>query len=419
MTFINTLKKRWPIVLLILGFIAILLIIVNHYSVRTYSPEEEYIEIPEPMTIYGIAVDSFDIEHYTITSGQNLSVILTKLGVPGNEMETLVQKAAAIFDLRKIIAGNSYITFSTAGEDPKLQYLVYEHNLTDYMVFGLKDSLYVEMGKKVIDIDTTSVTGTINSSLWNTLAKQGDDPFLAVEISEVFAWVIDFYAIQKGDSFNIIYERRSIDGEYVGHGRVLAAYFNHMSKDFYAFYFEQDSVGEYFDEQGQSVRREFLKAPLRFSRISSRFSNSRLHPILRIRRPHHGVDYAAPTGTPVQTIGNGTVIQANYSRGAGRIVKVRHNSVYTTVYMHLSKFGKGIKPGAHVTQGDVIGYVGSSGLSTGPHLDFRVYRNGSPMDPLKLESPPAEPVKEKYKAQYEEHMTQWKGMLEKAGKGGL
>lgn len=419
MTFINTLKKRWPLVLLVLGFIVILLIIVNHYSVRPYSPEEEYIEIPEPKTIYGIAVDSFDIEHYTITSGQNLSVILTKLGVPGNEMEALVQKAGAIFDLRKIIAGNSYIAFSTAGEDPKLQYLVYEHNLTDYLVFGLKDSLYVELGKKVIDVDTTSVTGTINSSLWNTLAKQGDDPFLAVEISEVFAWVIDFYAIQKGDSFNIIYERRSIEGEYVGHGRVLAAYFNHMSKDFYAFYFEQDSVGEYFDEQGQSVRREFLKAPLRFSRISSRFSNSRLHPILRIRRPHHGVDYAAPTGTPVQTIGNGTVIQANYSRGAGRIVKVRHNSVYTTVYMHLSKFGKGIKPGAHVTQGDIIGYVGSSGLSTGPHLDFRVYRNGSPMDPLKLESPPAEPVKEKYKAHYEEHMKRWKAELEKAGNGGM
>jgi murein DD-endopeptidase MepM/ murein hydrolase activator NlpD len=191
-----------------------------------------------------------------------------------------------------------------------------------------------------------------------------------------------------------------VEERMIGIDRILAARFNHNGKDFYAYHFVQDGKGMYFDENGQSLQRSFLKAPLKFSRISSRFSKSRLHPILRIRRPHYGVDYSAPKGTPVVALGNGRVTEAGFKGGYGRYIAIRHNSVYTTTYAHLSGYAKGIRAGANVSQGQVIGYVGSSGLSTGPHLDFRVYKNGSPTDPLKLESPPSTPVEEKNMPMY-------------------
>jgi murein DD-endopeptidase MepM/ murein hydrolase activator NlpD len=209
----------------------------------------------------------------------------------------------------------------------------------------------------------------------------------------MYAWTVDFFGLQPGDHFTVVYDELYVDTLSVGLGRIHAASFNHVGKELLAIPYMQDSVETYFDAEGNSLRRAFLKAPLRFSRISSRFSGSRLHPILKIRRPHYGVDYAAPVGTPVYAIGDGRVIMAGYQSGAGRIVKVRHNGVYTSTYMHLNGFGKGIAAGKYVMQGELLGYVGSSGLSTGPHLDFRVTRNGSPIDPLKMESPPVDPIK--------------------------
>ena len=195
-----------------------------------------------------------------------------------------------------------------------------------------------------------------------------------------------------------------IDSQSIGLGKIYGAYFNHAGKEFYAIPFMQDSVESYFDEEGNSLRRSFLKAPLRFSRISSRYSKSRFHPILRIRRPHLGVDYAAPSGTPVQAVGDGVIIKAGYYGGAGRMVKIKHNSVYTTAYLHLSRFTKQVKVGAYVKQRDIIGFVGSSGLSTGPHLDFRFWRNGHPVDPLKVEAPPVEPIKDENIVEYNKIM---------------
>jgi murein DD-endopeptidase MepM/ murein hydrolase activator NlpD len=225
------------------------------------------------------------------------------------------------------------------------------------------------------------------------MIDSGTDPNLANELSEIYAWTIDFFGIQKGDLYRVIYEDLMVDGESIGIGDVLAANFNHYGSDNYAFYFEQHDEWDYFDERGQSLRRTFLKAPLRFRRISSRFSYSRLHPVLKIRRPHTGVDYAASAGTPVHTIGDGYILEKGYDRkGGGNYIKVKHNGTYTTVYMHLQGFARGITTGKQVKQGEVIGYVGSTGLATGPHLDFRVYRNGKAIDPLKMESPPAKPV---------------------------
>ena len=201
-----------------------------------------------------------------------------------------------------------------------------------------------------------------------------------------------FLAYRKG-----IIIRLFIDGESIGIGDVLAANFNHIGSDNYAFYFEQNDEWDYFDDNAQSLQRTFLKAPLRFRRISSKFSYSRMHPVLKIRRPHTGVDYAADRGTPVYTIGDGIVKEKGYDRkGGGNYVKVKHNGTYTSVYMHLHGFAKGITTGKKVKQGDLIGYVGSTGLATGPHLDFRIYRNGKAMDPLKVESPPAKPIDTAY-----------------------
>jgi murein DD-endopeptidase MepM/ murein hydrolase activator NlpD len=194
---------------------------------------------------------------------------------------------------------------------------------------------------------------------------------------------------------------------------VKVASFNHGNKDLYAFYFEQNGKGDYFDLEGNSLQRTFLKAPLRYSRISSGFSNSRLHPVLKIRRPHHGVDYAAPTGTPVYTVGDGVVIQKGYQKsGGGNYIKIKHNGTYTTVYMHLNGFAKGIKVGQHVKQGDLIGYVGSTGLATGPHLDFRFYRNGSAINPLKVESPPSKPVEEANREAFDSIVNQYLPLIQ-------
>ncbi|MCK4903785.1 MAG: peptidoglycan DD-metalloendopeptidase family protein, partial [Candidatus Marinimicrobia bacterium] len=227
-----------------------------------------------------------------------------------------------------------------------------------------------------------------------------------------YAWTIDFFGLYQNDNYKIVYEKMYSDTQFIGIGDIVAASFNHINTDNYAFFFEQDSVGDYFDEEGGSLRRTFLKAPLRFSRISSRFSYNRKHPILKIRRPHLGVDYVAPIGTPVHSVGDGIVIRAARNGQAGRMVQVKHNGIYTTKYMHLSKYGSGIRAGVHVKQGQIVGYVGSSGLSTGPHLDFRFYKSGKAVDPLKVKSPPVKPVDPENIESFNKTMNFWKDYLD-------
>jgi murein DD-endopeptidase MepM/ murein hydrolase activator NlpD len=350
---------------------------------------------------FGIVTDSFKIDRDEIKSGDNLGGIFTRLGVDQKIVGNLNRYTDGIFDIRKLRTGNTYTAMMSNDSSTKLKYFVYTINDTSYVIFDFRDSLHVHTDAKEVVRNLKSVSGIINSSLWTTMQESGADPNLAVALADIYQWTIDFYAIQKGDSYKAIYEELSVDGKPISIGEIHSAVFKQNGKDFYAFRFEQGNVNDYFDEKGQNLRKEFLKAPLKFSRITSRFSNSRLHPILRIRRPHHGVDYAAPIGTPVHTIGNGTVTKASYAGGAGRLVAIRHSNGYSTSYMHLAGFGPGIHSGTRVTQGQVIGYVGSSGLSTGAHLDFRVYKNNVAIDPLKLESPPALPVEAKYKARFD------------------
>ncbi len=394
---------------------SILITIISIFLILVYSlidpaerKESSFSEIPEenepeaPALYFGFIKDSFDIEHGEVGKNQYLAEILLAQDVDYATIDRIARKSRDTFDVRKIRRGQPWHILKSKDSLLQAQYFIYEIDAVDYAVFELRDSLDIYLGSRKVIITTDTVSGFIESSLWNAMAGQGQDPFLAVKLSEVYQWAIDFFGIQKGDWYKVIYEQKYIDTLNIGSGRILASAFGHADDVYYAFWYEQDSLGgDYFDEEANSLRRTFLKAPLRYSRISSRFSNSRMHPVLKIRRPHHGIDYAAPRGTPVYSIGDGVIIKKAYQKGGGgRYLKIKHNSVYTTVYMHLNGYANGIKSGKRVKQGELIGYVGSSGLATGPHLDFRVYRNGSPIDPLKMKSPPAKPVDSSHQEVY-------------------
>jgi murein DD-endopeptidase MepM/ murein hydrolase activator NlpD len=370
-----------------------------------------YDTIPNTV-VYGIVIDSLLVIKDKVRKNQFLSDILSSYRVDYPTIDLLTRKSLLVFDVRKIRAGNNYTALCSNDSVRQLKYLIYEDSPSSYVVFDLNDSIHVHTGEKEIKATIKTASGVIRSSLWDAMVECNTDPELALELSDVYAWTIDFFGIQKGDYFKVIYEELSVEDKFIGFGRIHSAIFNNEGRDYFAFYFVQEDQGDYFDDKGQSLRRTFLKAPLHFKRISSHYSHSRMHPILKVRRPHLGVDYAADYGTPVQTVGDGTVVSAGRDGAAGNMVKIRHNGTYTTAYLHLSKFGPGIRKGAHVRQGDVVGYVGSSGRSTGPHLDFRFYQNGSPVDPLKVQSPPAEPVKASYLSEYWKTVAEYKTKLD-------
>jgi len=345
-------------------------------------------------TAYRIKLDSLEVIHGRVAPDQNLSTLLSSY-ISGRLIDKIARETRGVFDVRRIKAGNNYARIVTKDSLHRTLYFIYELNPIDFVVYDFRDSLRVYLDKKSVTRLVKTSTGIIKSSLWNCFVENKLDVNLGMALSDVYAWTVDFYGLQKGDNFKVIYEEVYVDNNLVGIDRILASKFQSNGKDYYAYYFDQGMNGAYFDENGQSLQRSFLKAPLKFSRISSRFSRSRMHPILRIARPHFGVDYSAPRGTPVVALGDGHVNEVGFHGGYGRFISIRHNSVYTTTYAHLSRYAKGLKSGNHVQQGQVIGFVGSSGLSTGPHLDFRVYCNGSPTDPLKLVSPPSKPVDQK------------------------
>lgn len=411
-----SLRRIIEITLLILVSLGIIFLI-HHLLRDEYHQEEPVVEVP-PQMKYGIEIDSFNLYNRTVLKDQNFSDILTYYGVDYQTIDKLVKLSYPVFDLRKLRAGNSYTVMCSDDTGQRAHYLVYEDSPVSFIVYGLRDSLCVYRTVKDMKRVVTTAHGSISSSLWNAMIESGADPALALELSDIYAWTVDFFGIQKGDTYDVLYEQLIVEEDTIGVGKVLAACLNNDGHAFYAFRFMQDSVAGYYDEQAKNLRRAFLKAPLQYRRISSRFSHSRYHPILKIRRPHHGVDYSAPVGTPVQTIGDGVVVQMSYQKGGGgRIIKIRHNSTYTTVYMHLQGYAKGLREGTRVRQGDVIGYVGSSGLSTGPHLDFRVYKNSTPIDPLKMESPPADPVKPVYRPDFDSLRMEYMKQLTKKNQG--
>ena len=405
-----------PSLRIILPALAAVLIILSFLGIRLYQlrlKESEAIQlIPAVTRAYNLKLDSLDIKYGKVGNSQSLSDILSPF-VAVDIIDKIAKETGEVFDVRKMHTGNTFARISSKDSLHRTLYFIYEVNSIDFVVYDFRDSLRVYRDKKKVKVEVRTAAGKINSSLWNTFEDLSLNINLALQMSEVFAWTVDFYGLQKGDDFKVIYEEMYVDGRMVGIDRILSACFRASGKEYYAFLWEVKGTKAWFDENGQSLQRSFLKAPLRFSRISSRFSKSRMHPILKIARPHFGVDYAAPRGTPVEALGEGKVTEAGWKGGYGRFIAIRHNSMYSTSYAHLSGYAPNIKPGVHVSQGQIIGFVGSSGLATGAHLDFRVYKNGSPVDPLHLESPPADPVPASSMTLYKTQVARWKPQLDK------
>jgi murein DD-endopeptidase MepM/ murein hydrolase activator NlpD len=359
-------------------------------------------------------IDGHDlqIKNEVVRRRQNVSGILLKAGVSYNKILEAVEKSKSVFDVRKVQVGNSYWVINAEKENTC--YFVYEKNPVDCVVFEIGDSVQVYQRSKPVRIRHRTVEGAIDSSLWNAFAEKDLDFELAMKLSEIYAWSVDFYHFQEGDRFRFIFEEKWVGERRVGIGRILAARITFRGDHYYGFYFPMGREnGDYFDENGRSLRKAFLKAPLKFVRISSGYSKSRLHPILNEYKEHLGIDYAAPTGTPVISVGDGVIDKIEYNRSMGNYVQIRHARKYMTQYLHLSRFAENLRRGDSVSQGDVIGYVGSTGLSTGPHLDFRFWIGNQAVNFLKQDIPTADPVPSRHEKTYFARMSELKTDLDR------
>ena len=356
------------------------------------------------------SLDSLDCREGKVRNGQFFSTLLTSLGLSASEAYNLAQACSDVFDVRTLRVGNSYKACYSA---ETLQYLIYDRDRTSQIIFRCQPPYEASVYEKPVTVEQRYADITISNSLWVDMTDAGVSPNLILSLSDIYAWTVDFFGLQKGDRFKVLYEEKICDGEVIAVDTVRYAVFTHNGSDYPAVMYNQKDGGNiYWNEKGESMRKAFLKAPLKYSRISSGFSHARRHPVTRKVQPHYGVDYAAPTGTPVMTIGDGVVTSVKYEGAGGNTVRIKHNSVYSTAYLHLSKYAKGLKVGQRVRQGDVIGYVGSTGRSTGPHLDFRVWKNGSPINPLKMDSPPAEPLKGEHKSAFEKTSEKYKAQID-------
>ena len=337
------------------------------------------------------SLDSLRCVEGKVKSGQFFSTLMTGLGLNAQEAYDLTMACDTVFDVKNLRVGNEYKAYY---DGQILKYVLYRQDRTSDILFECQTPHKVSKVTRPVTVRKRYADVTINSSLWNDMRAAGASPLIILSLSDIYAWTVDFFGLQKGDRFRVLYEEKVCDGEVIAIDTVRYAIFSHNGKDLPMVMYDQKDGGNiWWNEKGESMRKAFLKAPLKFSRISSGFSYARRHPVTRRVQPHTGIDYAAPKGTPVMSIGDGVVTSKKYEGAGGNTVRIRHNSVYSTAYLHLSGYAKGLKVGQRVRQGEVIGYVGSTGRSSGPHLDFRVWKNGSPINPLKMESPPAEPLK--------------------------
>lgn len=352
---------------------------------------------------YGVPAGEYRVDTVKLPSNSLLESFLRSCGVSERRVRGLGFRVDSVFRVKRFRAGRP--TYFFRQNDSVVAYWVYSHTPTEYLLIDFTGSEVCARFDTLQERrDIVGAHAQITSSLWNAMRDAGASTELALRLSDLFAWTVDFFALTTGDEFFAVYEKRSVEGKEIGVGRVLTAYYVHGADTIKGYSFQQDSVLSYWDAQGNSLRRAFLKAPLSFTRISSHFSYGRMHPVLKVVRAHTGVDYAAPQGTPVMALGDGVVIAKSYDAGGGNLVKIRHNAVYTTGYLHLLRYATGLQVGRRVVQGEVIGYVGMTGCATGPHLDFRVWKSGTPINPLTLDSPSDEPIADSLRDAYKREM---------------
>lgn len=399
------LKKYAPSVALLLFAVIIgvwLVEIVQELRGKP-SPKHAVAKQEQPVMQYGMVVNDFKMLSHVVKPNELFSEIFSQYNVTAGAINYFVSQSGEVFNLKKIKAGNKFTVLCDKNDSVLVpRKLVYEESKVNYVVFNLDDSLYMYRGSNSVERKHREVSGVIHSSLYETLEENDIDPSLAVRMSEIFAWSVDFYKIQNGDKFKIIYDEDMVKGKTVAIGEISAIVFNSGGKDNYAYYYAKDNAheGDYYDENGNSMKKQFLKSPVKFSRISSHFSMNRFHPVTKIWKAHLGTDYAAAYGTPIMATADGVIEEAQFKVFNGNYVKIRHNGEFKTQYLHMSKIGKGIHKGVRVKQGEIIGYVGSTGLATGPHVCYRFWKDGAQVDPLHQKLTFADPLAPKYKVDF-------------------
>ena len=370
----------------------------------------------ETTYLYNLIIDSLHVISDNVQNGESVGEILNKHNVSFADIDQVAKLSREQFDLRDVKAGGNY---SLVFKDSSLTlplYFIYEINKVDFLVAKIEPPINVYLDNKELIIKEKTGSGIIESSLWYAMEESNLSAKLVnILADEIYPWTIDFFRLNTGDKFKVIYDAKYVDGEFIGVGKVHGALFHSNGQDYYAIAFnEVGGFDDYFDEKGNNLRKFFLKAPVSFTRISSRFTNKRKHPVTGRWKGHFGTDFAAPIGTPIYSTADGVVAEAAYNKYNGYYVKIRHNSTYSTQYLHMDKstkklWGKnGIKKGKKVRQGiDIIGYVGRSGQATGPHVCYRFWKNGKQVDPFKTSLPPSNPVKKEKQAEFEKVKSIW------------
>ncbi|MBL8000766.1 MAG: peptidoglycan DD-metalloendopeptidase family protein [Flavobacteriales bacterium] len=408
--------QKWTVVgglVVTAGFVVTSVDLAPHVEYVPDPPLAEADSIPAPPSAYGIPMSGFVLEQGVIRNGQTFSDLLVQHGVGAGTIDSLVRLASPVFDVRKLRSGHPYaLIFSDDGARVP-HYFVYEADAVEHIIFKVQAPMDVRVGHRPVQTEVKHVSVAVSGALWNDLQEAGADPALTMQLADVFQWSLDFYRIQKGDRFTVIYEERTVDGERYGQPRVLGVRYTSGAAVKEAFRFATDSTHfAYYDAEGNSLRKAFLKAPLKFSRMTSGFSMRRFHPVQKRFKAHLGTDYAAPYGTPILAVGDGTVEKAGWGAGNGNFVKIRHNGTYSTQYLHMRKVL--VKNGQRVSQGQVIGEVGSTGLATGPHVCFRFWKNGVQVDHRREEMPSAEPVAAEHRAAFAQVRLELAGRLDAA-----
>jgi murein DD-endopeptidase MepM/ murein hydrolase activator NlpD len=366
---------------------------------------------------FGLPLDSFNVTESIIQRNEFLTSILELYNVDTNTIARVQTKAKYVYDVRKMKAGAQYTVFASKDTTHKVCYFVYQPNAVDYVMYDLRDSVKVVTGKRQVTARLETASGIIDGSLYETFKKSGIDPALAMKMADLYAYTVDFYSIHDGDYFKILYEQRYIKDEPVETGAIQSAVFSHIGEKFYAFYYRSDTTeaGDYYDEKGKSLRKSFLKAPLKFSHITSGYSLRRFHPVQKRWKTHLGTDYAAPEGTPIIATGDGMVVESEFSNNNGNFVKVKHDDTYTTQYLHMTK--QAVRAGQSVRQGQVIGYVGSTGLATGPHVCYRFWKNGKQVNPLQQTFPPSVPLPDSVMTRFADYVIKQQQQLNTVNMG--
>jgi murein DD-endopeptidase MepM/ murein hydrolase activator NlpD len=389
-------KKYLAVGVSMIGLLTLIIVLYNSRSVEPTPVQDDFVvkqeaEVIPPEYKFGISLDAYKTLEGKIKRNETIADILLPYNISNQDVFSLDKLSKDVFSVRKFITNKEYTLFYTEDSLKKAAFFVYEPNPLEYVIYQLQDSIVISKESRDVEIVERTMTGKITVSLDHAIREKGGSAALVSSVADVFGWQLDFRVLQVGDWFKVVYEDKLIEGQSIGIGRVLGAEFNHVNNTYMAYAYDQGKGFDFYDDKGESLQRAFLRYPVEYSRISSRYNPNRYHPVLKRTTAHLGTDFAAVTGTPIKAAADGIIIARGWTNGNGNYIKIRHNGTYTTGYLHMSKFSSP-KNGQKVRKGDVIGYVGKTGLATGPHLCFRFWKNGRQVDFLKERLPAEKPL---------------------------